>query len=164
MAVAPLAVWLGEKVPHGDPLLPALPHVTTQSTPALAGSLPTEAETKALLPVTMGLGGACVIATEMSGVWGVAFAWLVLHPVPTPTVAKLQMSATNALIPSFQKPFRSVRLSCAGTLATKPVRANNCQSRSLRCGSFIGDSMPFMKWFNSPWADQLGLGPSGCRS
>ena len=103
-------MWLGEKLPHGDPLFPALPQVTTQSTPALAGSLATEAETKALPPVTMGLGGPCVITTEMSGVWGVAFAWLVLHPAMTPTVAKLEQSARNAPIRSFRRPFRSVLL------------------------------------------------------
>lgn len=140
-------------MPHGDPPFPALAHVTTQSTPAAAGSLVTTAETIALLPVIMGVGGACAIATEMSGVcvWGVAFAWLVLHPVMTPTVAKLQKSKRNAPNQSFRRPFRSVLPCCAGTLAARPVGANNCQSRSLRCGSFIGDLMPFMKGFNSSW-------------
>src|SRR5215469_1411431 len=109
MAGAPLAVWLGAKVPHGDPPpFPPLAHVTAQSTPALAGSLVTAAETTALLPVTMGLGGPCVKATAMRGVSGAAFAWLVLHPVMTTTVAKLEKSARNAQIQSFQRPFRSV--------------------------------------------------------
>jgi hypothetical protein len=63
MVVSPLAVWLGVKVPH----LGALAQMATQSTPASAGSLVTVAETRVLLPVIMEVG-ACVRATEMSGV------------------------------------------------------------------------------------------------
>ena len=70
MVVAPLAVCFGEKLPQ----LGALPHVTTQSTPALAGSLVTVAATIAPLPVIMVLGGNCVIATEMRGVEEPGFA------------------------------------------------------------------------------------------
>jgi hypothetical protein len=63
--VAPLAVWLGLKLPQFG----ALEHVATQSTPAFAGSFVTAAETCATLLTTIGLLGGCVMATEISGVW-----------------------------------------------------------------------------------------------
>lgn len=106
MARAPLAVWLGVKAPQLEPLAP---HVTTQSTPALAGSLVTAAATLTLLPAIMEAGGPCVSATEMRGVWVGGVLWLaVLHPAMTPTVAKLPKTARNAPIQSFRRAFRSV--------------------------------------------------------
>jgi hypothetical protein len=68
-AMAPLAVWGGENVPQ----LGALPQLATQSTPASAISLFTVAETCELLVTNNDEGGACVIATEMSGVVSDAF-------------------------------------------------------------------------------------------
>jgi hypothetical protein len=54
VVAAPLGVWEGEKEPHWG----ALPHIATQSTPALAVSLLTVAETGAELPTVSEEGGA----------------------------------------------------------------------------------------------------------
>jgi|SRR5215472_1060347 len=108
MAVSPLAVWLGVKLPHGGAMFAVMGHVTTQSTPAPAGSLETMADTTALLPVII-VGGACVISTEIRGVWEIGLAWLVLlHPAMKPMVVKLLKTARNAAIQSFRRPFPSV--------------------------------------------------------
>jgi hypothetical protein len=61
---APLAVCEGVNVPQTG----ALPHIATQSTPALATSLFTEAETLLVLPTAIDEGGAWVMATEIVGV------------------------------------------------------------------------------------------------
>jgi len=61
---APLAVCGGVNVPQ----MGALPHIATQSTPAFARSLLTEAETLLVLPTAIDEGGAWVIATEIVGV------------------------------------------------------------------------------------------------
>lgn len=160
-------MWLGVKVPQLGVLEPRATgvHVATQSTPAPAGSLMTVAETLTLLPVSMEVGGGCVYLMEMNGVcvWGAGIVWLLLHPVMTPRAVKLQDMDRNAPIQRSRRPFRLVLPQCAGTLAAKPARANACQL-PLRCGSFIGDSMFFMKWFNSPCANQLGPGPCPCWS
>ena len=63
MVELPLAVWEGEKVPQFG----ALPHTATQSTPALAVSLLTVAETEAEVPTVREEGGAWTRATEMIG-------------------------------------------------------------------------------------------------
>ncbi len=62
--VAPLAVCEGVK----EPQLGELPQLATQSTPACAMSLLTVAESCAVLPTIKVEGGACVMATEMTGV------------------------------------------------------------------------------------------------
>ena len=64
VVAAPLSVWAGEKVPQFG----ALPQVAIQSTPALAGSLLTLADTCAWVPTGSVVGGSCVIAMDMSGV------------------------------------------------------------------------------------------------
>jgi hypothetical protein len=64
VVAAPLAVCAGVKCPQ----LPALPQMATQSTPALAGSLFTVAETCAEVLTGSVAGGSCVSATDMSGV------------------------------------------------------------------------------------------------
>lgn len=78
IAVAPLAVCGGEK----DPQLGALPQLATQSTPAPAKSLPTVAETCALLFTNREEGGACVIAMEIIGVVSDAFVLVALAEQP----------------------------------------------------------------------------------
>jgi hypothetical protein len=60
---APLAVCAGLNEPHA----PALPQVTVQSTPLLAGSLETVALTVALALVCNVVGGAWVKTITMSG-------------------------------------------------------------------------------------------------
>jgi hypothetical protein len=104
MEVAPLAVWLGKKVPQ----LGALPHIATQSIPALAGSLVAVAETAAMLPAIKEAGGNTVIATETMGVRVPGSAALVLHPAKTPIAAKLHKIARNAPIQSFRRHAPSV--------------------------------------------------------
>jgi len=64
VVAAPLAVCAGEKFPQ----FAALPHVAIQSTPALAGSFATVAETCAEVVTGIAAGGACVSATDMTGV------------------------------------------------------------------------------------------------
>jgi len=63
---APAAVCVGEKEPQAE--FPVFAQVTTQSTPALAESLVTTAETCVEVPVVISAGGLCIIATAMSGV------------------------------------------------------------------------------------------------
>jgi len=65
VVAAPLAVWAGLKLPH---FAVTLPQVATQSTPALAGSLLTVAETCAEVLTGSTAGGSCASAMEMSGV------------------------------------------------------------------------------------------------
>lgn len=64
VVAAPLAVCGGVKCPQ----LPALPQMATQSTPALAGSLLTVAETCAEVLTGSVAGGSCASAMDMSGV------------------------------------------------------------------------------------------------
>jgi len=64
VVVPPLGVCGGEKDPHWRPPL----HAATQSTPALARSLLTVAETVALPPVSNEAGGDWFMTREMMGV------------------------------------------------------------------------------------------------
>lgn len=62
---APLSVCGGTKCPQ----FVELPQVAIQSTPALAGSLLTVAETCAEVLTGSVAGGCCTIVTDMTGVW-----------------------------------------------------------------------------------------------
>jgi hypothetical protein len=97
----------------------------------------TVAESAALLLVIMLVGGTCVIATEMRGVWELEFVVaceLVVHPDITATAAKLHKLARSAAMRSLYRPFRSILTPHAGTLATKAVRISDSKLRSLQCG------------------------------
>jgi len=77
VVAAPLSVCWGEKLPQ----LVVLAHVAIQSTPALAGSSVTVAETCAWVPTGSVDGGNCTIAMDMSGVCeGGVCGRLVEHP------------------------------------------------------------------------------------
>jgi len=77
VVVPPLAVCEGEK----EPQFGGLPQIATQSTPALAMSLVTEAERVVVPPTCKEAGGACVMATEIIGVCEmIVFAELLEQP------------------------------------------------------------------------------------
>jgi len=88
MVVPPLAVCAGAK----DPQMGALPQVAIQSTPAIAVSLLTEAETGAEAPTVIETGGAWLIATEIIGVTDEELAAL-LDPHPATASKGMRMSA-----------------------------------------------------------------------
>lgn len=81
VVVAPLAVCAREKLPQVR-LDETGVHVATQSTPALAGSLLTTAETGTMLPASIEMGGACVMSKDIIGVVGVAAAFVPVKPQP----------------------------------------------------------------------------------
>ena len=62
MVAAPLAVFVGLKLPHCE-----LPQVTLQVTPPLAESPVTDAMTLAVAPVASDEGGGVLSVTEMAG-------------------------------------------------------------------------------------------------
>ena len=117
---APLAVCAGEK----DPQLGALPQIATQSTPALATSLLTVAETIAIPLTDMVVGGTCVRATEMIGV-GVEFA-LALLEQPTEPRQKVATPVNNN---AYNQRFADVSNLERVTATTKPAltRCNLCK-------------------------------------
>ena len=93
VVVAPLAVWAGEKLPQ----LIALLQVAIQSTPALAGSLFTEAETCADVATCSVLGGICCSAMDMRGVCeGGVWGRPVEHPARLPKVRRAKASEVRA--------------------------------------------------------------------
>jgi len=65
VVAAPLAVCAGKKLPQFG----WLPQVAIQSTPALAGSFVTVADTCAWVPTGSVAGGSCASAMDMRGVW-----------------------------------------------------------------------------------------------
>ena len=142
--VAPLAVCTGEK----DPQLGALPQLATQSTPALAASLLTVAESWALLPTTIEVGGAWTIATEMTGVWeGGSLPAPVEHPDIPQKAARL---ATN-----IKRVLRSTARGnplpdCGKVRGTFPLRSSLSGESvfTLPCRRFITTSCPFKQFFH----------------
>jgi hypothetical protein len=78
IVLAPLAVCGGEN----DPQLGALPQLATQSTPALAISLLTVAESCAVPPTVKEAGGACVMAREIVGVVDASFVLVAFAEQP----------------------------------------------------------------------------------
>jgi hypothetical protein len=75
VVAAPLAVWIGEKVPHTG----ALPQTATQSTPAFATSFVTVAATNAVALTDMEEGGLCIRDIETVGVSG-SLEPVIAHP------------------------------------------------------------------------------------
>ena len=90
IVVPPLVVCAGEK----DPQMGALPQVAIQSTPAIAMSSLTVAETGAEAPTTMEAGGAWVMATEIIGVTDEELAAL-LDPQPASASKETKISARD---------------------------------------------------------------------
>ena len=89
VVVPPLAVCEGEK----EPQLGGLLQIATQSTPALAMSLFTEAETVVVPPTNKEAGGTCVMTTEITGVCElIVFAAFVEQPAIPSRKARLSKS------------------------------------------------------------------------
>jgi hypothetical protein len=81
----PLDVCAGEK----EPQFGALAQVATQSTPSPAMSLATVAETEAVPPTVIEVGGACVMVRDMTGVSDCdVFAALAPQPAAARTTAR----------------------------------------------------------------------------
>src|ERR1700730_12240757 len=91
IVVPPLVVCAGEKEPQRG----ALPHVTTQSTPALAGSLLTVADTGTALPTIKLAGGAWVIDTEIISVVVLDAPAFVVYPVQPVIPSRAARPSTN---------------------------------------------------------------------
>jgi hypothetical protein len=136
--VAPLAVCDGEK----DPQLGALLHIATQSTPALATSLDTVAETCALLPTSKEEGGAWVMATEMRGVCE-SFVVFAEHPAMPRKAVRPTTNGRNAQKQRLQGECCFIRPPVSRVFSIAPIRSKQADFPSLRCKQFIIPSRPF---------------------
>src|ERR1700731_20962 len=121
----------------------ALPQTATQSTPAAARSLFTVAETCALLPTSMEVGGAWLMATEMSGVCSAAFfAAFVLHPAISKKATRASAHSRNALILAPPEECRTTRGPLTKPCLTDGLCTRETEHAWLRCRRFMS-LMPF---------------------